>query len=304
MRAVVDIGSNSVKILVAKIQRGIVVPQWTLSRVTRLGKNLEKTGHLCDESIENTKKVLLEFSQELNRFPKIKKIEIIATEAVRRANNQNIIFDMVKSIFHQPLLVLSGNEEARYSFYGAKSEIKKIRKDLKQALLIDLGGASTEVGILKPKEKFYSFPIGAVRAFEMMKLSPSKITKKNWVSGNKKLETFLKNQKLNLFLKKLGKRKFAVVIGGTLLLAMKAMRAKKISSNMYFAKLEEVKRFCDLYKTMSLKKRIDCFHIEKGRADILPAGIAVIIKIIEDAKIDEIYVTTTGLRHGFLSANP
>lgn len=139
---------------------------------------------------------------------------------------------------------------------------------------------------------------------KMMKLSPSKITKKNWVSGNKKLETFLKNQKLNLFLKKLGKRKFAVVIGGTLLLAMKAMRAKKISSNMYFAKLEEVKRFCDLYKTMSLKKRIDCFHIEKGRADILPAGIAVIIKIIEDAKIDEIYVTTTGLRHGFLSANP
>ncbi len=302
MFAVVDIGSNSVKVLVAKIQRGVVVPALNLSFVTRLGRGLDRNGCLSEESLEKTQKAFRAFHAKMSSL-KVKKVEVVATEAVRVASNQDRVLQMVKDIFGVKLRVLKGHEEAHLSFMGAAQVLKFDKLELKDAVFLDLGGASTEIGVLSPKEIFHSFPLGAVRAFEGLNLPSGVISDFIWEKKRNQLKKQLTKLGVEKLVKKIGKRKVAVVIGGTLMQAARSSGAKESGESTYHTSLRDMEIFCKSLRALSLNQRIRRYKVEKGRADILPAGILVIEECLKLLGMNEFYVTGLGLRHGVLSSS-
>jgi exopolyphosphatase / guanosine-5'-triphosphate,3'-diphosphate pyrophosphatase len=138
--AVIDIGSNSTRLLVADVDGGRVTPIERRSTVTRLGRGVDLTGRLANEAIEATCTVIdpyLAMLQEMGA----EAVDAIATSAVRDAENGAAFIAELRERFALSARVLDGEEEARLSYLGATSETwPRV-----PTLVIDIGGGSTEM---------------------------------------------------------------------------------------------------------------------------------------------------------------
>ena len=139
--AVLDIGSNSIVLLVAKCYpNGTIEPLNEVFATTRLGKGISHTGILSEEAIKYTLDVSKEM-QDIAMSEGAEELIITATSAVRNARNKSEF--LVKC--HQKLnvfpQVLSGKEEAKFTYLGATYEVESENP----LLTIDIGGGSTEV---------------------------------------------------------------------------------------------------------------------------------------------------------------
>jgi exopolyphosphatase/guanosine-5'-triphosphate,3'-diphosphate pyrophosphatase len=163
-RAVIDVGTNSIKLLVADVLGHDVRPVHEESRQTRLGKGFYETHQLQPETIAHTAEAVWEFA-EIAREKSVDSIRVIATSAARDAMNP---MDLTGSIFRASGLkteIISGAREAEWVFQGVTTDPELARHPL---LLLDVGGGSTEfiVGGGGKKHFGHSFPLGTVRLME------------------------------------------------------------------------------------------------------------------------------------------
>lgn len=158
MDAVIDLGSNSVRLMLTdkKFDK--------LTQVTQLSQGLSTYGVLCDAAMERTLSVIISFI-EYARSKNADNIFIFGTEAMRAAKNSQYFKNLVFDKTGIEIDVISGNDEALCGFLGAVSG-KSISKT---AGVVDIGGASTEISTGdKDGLKFsQSLPIGTVRLREM-----------------------------------------------------------------------------------------------------------------------------------------
>lgn len=135
---VLDIGSNSVRLLVAEHSDGEIVPISRKIATTRLGKNTEGDKILAKDSMKDTIDVIKFFQSQAIKM-ECDILWPIATSAVREAKNQDEFLDAVFKNTGLTITVLSGKEEADFSFLGAKYGL-----NIKgAAVVIDVGGGST-----------------------------------------------------------------------------------------------------------------------------------------------------------------
>jgi exopolyphosphatase/guanosine-5'-triphosphate,3'-diphosphate pyrophosphatase len=139
--AVVDVGTNSARLLVADVAGdGSVAPVERRSRVTRLGRGVDLSGRLSAEAIEDACEAIGEYVatyQELGA----ERVVAIATSAVRDAENGAAFVAELRERFALSARVLDGEEEARLTYLGATSE----RLPTEPTLVVDIGGGSTEL---------------------------------------------------------------------------------------------------------------------------------------------------------------
>jgi exopolyphosphatase / guanosine-5'-triphosphate,3'-diphosphate pyrophosphatase len=138
--AVIDIGTNSTRLLIADVDENEVSPLERRSTVTRLGRGVDLSGHLASEAIEDVCAAIatyLELIEELGP----EHVETIATSAVRDADNGSAFVAELRERFALSARVLDGEEEARATYLGATSE----SPPSEPTLVIDIGGGSTEL---------------------------------------------------------------------------------------------------------------------------------------------------------------
>ena len=159
-RGVIDIGTNSVKLLVADVRDADIMPVRETSRQTRLGQGLYDGGKLQPEPIQATVVAVIELL-DLAKGDDCGDIRIIATSAVREAANASELLDTLG----QSAVVLSGDDEARLAFEGVLSCPRLANRP---ALVVDVGGGSTEfiVGDADGMRHHASIPLGSVRLME------------------------------------------------------------------------------------------------------------------------------------------
>jgi exopolyphosphatase/guanosine-5'-triphosphate,3'-diphosphate pyrophosphatase len=138
--AVVDIGSNSTRLLVADVLAGRVSEVERQSRVTRLGRGVDLTGQLAAEAIEAACSAIADYVA-ICREADVEKVESIATSAVRDATNGSAFVAELRERFALSARVLDGEEEARLTYLGATSE----NPPSEPTLVVDIGGGSTEL---------------------------------------------------------------------------------------------------------------------------------------------------------------
>lgn len=160
-RAVLDVGSNSLKLLVADIHHGSVFPVAELSEQTRLGQGLFEHGRLLPEAIQRTT-LAADRLIHLARSHQPSSIRVVATAAVREAPNRADLIDAFHSTLQLPVEILSGDQEADLGYRGVCSDPELNGHRL---LVSDLGGGSTELTLGQSGRRLFSqsFPLGTVR---------------------------------------------------------------------------------------------------------------------------------------------
>jgi exopolyphosphatase / guanosine-5'-triphosphate,3'-diphosphate pyrophosphatase len=138
--AVIDVGTNSTRLLVADVDGGRVSPLERRSTVTRLGRGVDLSGHLASEAIED---VCAAIGGYVGIFEELgaEVVEVIATSAVRDADNGGAFIAELRERFALSARVLDGEEEARSTYLGATSEALPSEP----TLVVDIGGGSTEL---------------------------------------------------------------------------------------------------------------------------------------------------------------
>jgi len=138
--AVIDVGTNSARLLVADVDGGVVSPVERRSTVTRLGRGVDLSGRLSAEAIEDACAAIggyVDAYRELGA----ETVEAIATSAVRDAENGSAFVAELRERFALSARVLDGEEEARLTYLGATSA----QPPTEPTLVIDIGGGSTEM---------------------------------------------------------------------------------------------------------------------------------------------------------------
>ena len=138
--AVIDVGTNSARLLVADVNGGAVSPVERRSTVTRLGRGVDLSGRLSAEAVEEACRAIGEYVGLYQRLG-AETVTAIATSAVRDAENGSAFIAELRERFALSARVLDGEEEARLTYLGATSE----HVPSEPTLVIDIGGGSTEL---------------------------------------------------------------------------------------------------------------------------------------------------------------
>ena len=138
--AVIDIGSNSTRLLIADVIGGRVTEVERQSRVTRLGRGVDLSGQLSAEAIEAACAAIADYVA-ICREDGVENIDAIATSAVRDASNGSAFAAELRERFALSARVLDGEEEARLTYLGATCE----NSPSVPTLVVDIGGGSTEL---------------------------------------------------------------------------------------------------------------------------------------------------------------
>src|SRR5579864_8166184 len=141
--AAVDIGSNSVRLKIARLTRGRLRAIHEDREVTRLGEGVFRSGFLTPESMAETVKVLRRFHRSTQQIV-TDSVRVVATSALRDARNSQAFLEWVRSATGWRVEIISGLEEARLIHLGL---VSSTRMNASPVLMIDLGGGSCELTI-------------------------------------------------------------------------------------------------------------------------------------------------------------
>ncbi len=168
-RAVIDVGTNSVKLLVADIAGRDIQPVREESRQTRLGQGFYDTHHLRSEAITATAQAAAVFAATARRL-EAASIRIVATSAAREAVNAQELTSAIEQATGAEVEVITGEQEADWGFQGVTTDPQLARVPL---LLLDVGGGSTQFTLGQGEHRGFqqSYPLGSVRLLERIKHS-------------------------------------------------------------------------------------------------------------------------------------
>jgi exopolyphosphatase / guanosine-5'-triphosphate,3'-diphosphate pyrophosphatase len=146
--AVVDVGSNSVRLLVASVKRGAVVRELDRDRVyLRLGDDAYRFGRIGARKLDELEYVAECFAQRA-RLARVQRFETIVTAPGRQAFNADELVDVLADATRAPVTVLSAEDEARLAWVGA---VASLSDPPAAVAVVDLGGGSCEVAVGRPE---------------------------------------------------------------------------------------------------------------------------------------------------------
>jgi len=163
--AVVDLGTNTTRLLVADVVDGRVEEVIRRNTVTRLGEKVDSGGELIEPAMQRVFEAVAGYREAIDEL-QAERTVAVATSAVRDASNGDYFQDQLRERFDIEARIISGDEEARLTFAGETSERSP---DGDPLLVLDIGGGSTEfvVGIPGEEPGFHvSTQAGSVRQTE------------------------------------------------------------------------------------------------------------------------------------------
>ncbi|MDQ3878838.1 MAG: exopolyphosphatase, partial [Actinomycetota bacterium] len=158
----IDVGTNSVRLIVAEQEPGGVRALDRRLVITRLGQGVDKRRAFDPQALQRTLQAIAEYAAVCGEY-EVAEIRVTATSAARDARDRDVFFEAVRKMTGKPAELLSGDEEARLTFLGAASDLAADAP----LLVVDIGGGSTELvsGTGAPRD-LISLDIGCVRLFE------------------------------------------------------------------------------------------------------------------------------------------
>lgn len=305
-RAVIDVGTNSVKLLVADVNGHLVKPLHEESKQTRLGKNFYETHRLQPDAIQKTAEATAEFTKTA-REKQASSIRIIATSAARDAVNPDDLTSAIETVCGLKVDIISGEKEADLAFRGAATDGDWMRKPV---LLLDVGGGSTEFILGHGGRQHFaqSFPLGTVRLMEKFPHSdpPTDAEFKscrNWVCNLIKNEVRPKLEPAMRTEIELSPEHGDVCLVGTggttsILARMenKLDRFDRDRIEKTVLTFDAVRAYREKLWSLPLAQRKEIPGIPKLRADVILTGLLIYEMIMQEFGFKELRVSTRGLR--------
>ena len=296
--AAIDIGSNSIRQIIADVSPGGYIRVVNeMKAAPRLGQAVERTGEL-------TATAMLGAIAALNRMAALarqlgaKRIEAVATSAVREAANGRAFLELVKAETGLRVKVISGDDEARLSFRSAVAHFDLARG---RTVVMDIGGGSLELALSADGlvEHLFSLPFGAIRLTEDF-LSQTRSRR-----GMKKLRKHVRRELENRISARDWRGAQVIGSGGTFTnlagihLARQELRSTQTVHGTVVPRVE-LEHILDMLHAMSAAERATVPGLNAARADIIVAGLAVAAEVLARLEARDLVVSSYGIREGLL----
>ncbi|MFP5386802.1 MAG: hypothetical protein ACLGHN_12025 [Bacteriovoracia bacterium] len=293
IRASIDIGSNSVLLLIAELSRDKLKELSKKSEITALGRELDKTKSFHVESMQATYDAIKSYADECASFGiSPDKIIVTATEASRVASNAPEFFKRIQEELNVTVNIISSEAEAYYSTKGILFDTKFENEII---TIMDIGGASTE--LIKVNTRNYqilnsiSMPVGAVRSTQ-------------WLEDN----LFVQNlQKVFLDYRSAiddfqGKDLFCVAGTLTSLGNMHLGRKEFVEDDVHglVLKSEDIDNLFKKYASFTPEQFLELFPFLQKRSGSIRGGLHLTYHLIHRLLVRELTISTYGLRFGTL----
>lgn len=305
-RAVIDVGTNSVKLLVADVTGHEVQAVLEDSKQTRLGKGFYETHRLQPEPIAQTARAVATFANKARQLG-AGSVRIIATSAARDAKNPGELAAAIAEATNLRLEIISGEQEADWAFRGATTNPKLAGTPL---LLLEVGGGSTQFILGQGEQKHFrrSYALGAVRLLETIphsnppkpeELGACREWLRNFLSTKVgfELEPALQRE-VRLHARHQAVR--LVGTGGTATILMRMEngmddydRERIEATRLAF---ETVRAWAERLWSLPLAERRKIRGLPRERADVMLTGILIYEAVMEVFAFSELRVSTRGLR--------
>lgn len=289
----IDVGSNTVKLLVASANGRGVRPLVQQSAIMRLGGGVDRTGRIARGAQDRTITLLKKYRRVCEKS-RADRIAAVGTEALRIAANGRSFAERCRKEAGIPLRILSGRDEARLAFLGATSGRRERR-----LAAIDIGGGSTEIMYGRPGalQGAVSLALGAVRLTELhLKSDPPTLLER--ISLLQRVREEL--DKLPGKFRRAAKRHVTLLgIGGTSVNVARMFRPRG-SPEGRAVRLDALEDMIDRLAQMPLSRRKKVPGIDPDRADIIIAGARIMAETLKALNVDSFTSTVHGLRRGVI----
>lgn len=288
----IDIGTNSMRLLIADYEDGNLLNREKFVNTTRIGEGVDKKGYISQEAIQRNIDGLIDFNR-ICKDRKCEKVYCIGTSALRDSKNGDDFIQLAKNKADVDVEIISGKEESTLGFIGVIEGLTDRLKEEESILVLDIGGGSTEfiLGNLKGIKFNKSENIGAVRMTEKF-LKADPISEEEFKSMIRFIEEqindtieFLKNKKIDK----------VVGIGGTITSIsainqeLETYSMEKIHNSS--VDIEEVEKILQNLKKMTLNDKKNLKGLQPKRADIITSGVKILQIIMKKIEIKNIIVS-------------
>ena len=293
--ASIDIGTNTILLLIAELDKGRLIPLFEMETIARLGEGLQKNVVLSQEAMERGFKTLAQYLEQCQRMG-VQKIFAVGTSALREAKNSDHFLKMTQEKLNLSIEIISGEEEALLSFLAVARDLKELKKTI---LVVDVGGGSTEFILGKGDRitRWVSLPIGSVRFTERFLLSDP-IQEGEWEKMEKEIRELVANIPHP-------QEPFSMVaVGGTAttLASVEQGLEEFITEKIHHFVLrkEALKNQLHLYRPKTIDERRKIPGLPPARADVILAGSAILYMVMEKLYCPSVLISCHGVRYGLL----
>ncbi|MCI0697484.1 Ppx/GppA family phosphatase [candidate division KSB1 bacterium] len=296
--AAIDIGTNSIRSIIVDVdgKKQIRVLD-DEKETTRLGEGMGKSPRLSREAMQRAVRVLQRMTDIVRGFG-VRKMQAVATSAVREAQNRDFFLRRVENEVGLKVRVISAEEEAWLAFL---SMLNHFDLDEQRFFGFDIGGGSAVLifGIGNHVENIHCLPLGAVRLTE-------KFLHSDPVS-DAELKEMRKHIKQHLLpIRNAGKAGAQMLIGSggtmtTLAELHKALQREKYAGvHGYELNRAQVQHVLDVLRRKTLKERRAMPGLNSDRADIIVAGVTVVNQVMKVFDLNVLKVSDRGIREGLI----
>lgn len=291
---IIDIGSNSVRLVVVEIvPKGSFKLLDELKESVRLGENIVETELINEKRMAKALETLRLF-MDLCTALKVDQVICVATEAVRRAKNQQDFLKLMEKELNLKVQVITGLQEAYLDYFGAANSLP-----VKDGLIMDIGGSSTELVLVKGRRMIHgiSLPFGSLTMSEMFNLEQP-LDSQQEKAMDKYLADFLKP------LDWLRSAPRLVGIGGSFRSVGKMDRKKRqypldIVHN-YEMEAASIFEMYHRIKGLKFAQRLEVKGLSRDRADLILGAMGPMKAVLEHSGIEKVTISGSGLREGII----
>lgn len=302
-RAVIDVGTNSVKLLIADVIGREVRPVWEGSRQTRLGRGFYSNHHLQSGPIVETAQAVADFFKKAGE-EKAQAIRVIATSAVRDAVNGGELTTAINKASDCVVEVISGEQEADWAFVGVTTDQALASVPL---WLVEVGGGSSQfiLGHRDHIEFRHSFPLGTVRLLE--KLPHSNPPRPQELKECRRMvREFLETDARRRIDAVASRKNTACLVGtGGTASILGCLEARLTTFDRHRLETTRVSRgalneWAEKLWGMPVSERQQLPGLPPNRADVILTGAVVYEQVLEVFQFTELRISTRGVRFGAL----
>ena len=297
IKAAIEMGTNSTRLLIADYKEGKIN---VLSRdliTTRLGEGVDSNKALTEAAMKRGIRALKAFKKEMDTY-EIKATKLVGTSALRDVNNSYEFQKLIKEELDFNLEVISGLREAELIYQGVS-----ISYDFSNFIIVDIGGGSTEF-IWKNQDEdkvvMDSLNIGAVRITERFVENIEQPLGRNLVD---EIASYV-NKEVKKEIDILPGIDNIIGVGGTITtlaaMLLKLDEHKPETIHDYTLRYSDVNKIMDRLRKLDLKRRKKVKGLNPDRADIIVAGIIILVEIMKVLRTLKLRVSNYDILHGLL----
>ncbi|MDX2481600.1 MAG: hypothetical protein QNK24_14850 [Desulfuromusa sp.] len=294
MYAVIDVGSNTTRMLLGDCHKGAIQPHSHYREITRLAGGFSESTGLSAIGMDKTLATLKSYKKTIAAH-NISHVRVVGTAALRRAQNQQVFLDKVLAATGLVIEVIDGVEEAQLTTMGVLSVVAPIANS---TVVIDIGGGSTELTCLMDGQVRFqaSYPIGVVQLCEECFSDAER---------QQLIDAAFKKFAASIKAIGLADRPYQLIgTAGTIT----TLAAIHLQLEIYAAGLINnhelsvywLEGFQQKLKLISVPEREALIGMEQGRGDLILPGLQILLTLLRQLQLSSLRVSDSGLLEGII----